>query len=685
MTHWSIRGLLPAAAILAFAAPVLAQDRGGAGIELEEIVVTARKRVERLQDVPDSITALSAAVLEERGVTGIADVLDFVPGLSIAQGQNPGTVTISARGISQVRNGEAPVAVVIDGVQLSSPNQITQELYDLERVEVLKGPQGALYGRNAIAGAINIVTREPGNDPEFSARAELANGNDRKLRLAGSGALVDDKVLVRASVGYRDFDGLIDNVTLKRKVDFQEEWTGRGRVILKPTDDFTADFRGSFSNLDAGLSYYIPLPDGRANDTSVPVQADKLGTGYRNLRDASAKLDYDTGAGTVTATTAYSSTHEYLYEDLDWLPQSILEASQDLEVEAVSQELRYTSSGSGSLRYVAGAYWLDTRRDLDTTLFANAGGAIVKLFNTPEENHNRALAGFGQVNYDVTAQMELTLALRYDADRRRQTDPRMGVTRQKTFDAWQPKASLSYKLDSAVMLYGTWAQGFRSGGFNAPNGVFAPVFKSEDANSFELGAKSELLARRLILNLSAYHVTYDNQQTFLLDANSGAQGVVNIAKATARGVEAELTARLAKGLEINASAGLIDSQIDDFNGTSLYLGNQVPYVNGWSYALGGSYGMDLPGDSTLTTRVDYTANGDLAFQVDNKDKRKAVHLVDLRLSWERGPLTLTAFAKNLFNEKYSQEFFAREFVGTATDIRWPNEPRRFGLEAVWRL
>lgn len=677
------RGLLPALAILALATPAMAQD--ATGFELEEIVVTARKRVERLQDVPDSITALSATALEERGVEGIGDVLDFVPGLSMAQGQNPGTVTISARGISQVRNGEAPVAIVIDGVQLASPNQITQELYDLERVEVLKGPQGALYGRNAIAGAINIVTREPGNDPEFSARAELANGGDRKLRLAGSGALVEDKVLVRASLGWRDFDGLIRNQTLDRKADFQEEWTGRARIILKPADDLSIDLRGSFSNLEAGAAYYVALPDGQPNNTSIPVLADVLGDGFRRLRDVSAKLDYDVGGGTITAVTAYSSTHEFFHEDLDWLPQSILEASQDLRVEAISQELRYTSDATGPLRYVVGAYWLDTDRDVRTEVFANAGGSMLKVADTPEANRNRALAGFGQLNYDVAEGTELTLAMRYDTDRRRQTDPRTGVTRQKSFDAWQPKASLSYRLDADTMAYATWAKGFRSGGFNAPSGVFAPVFRAEDASSYELGMKSEMLNRRVVLNLAAYSTKYDNQQTFLLDATTGAQGIVNIAGATARGVEAELTARIAPGLEANASASLIDSEIDNFDGTGLYKGNQVPYVNGWSYALGLSHTTDLPGGSSLTSRVDYTANGDLAFHVDNADKRSPVHLVDLRLSWETGPVTLTGYVKNLFDERYSVEFFAREFIGTARDIRWPNEPRRMGVEAAWRF
>jgi iron complex outermembrane receptor protein len=222
--------------------------------QIEAITVTARSRAENIQKVPDAITAFSASAIESRGIEGIGDVIVAVPNLSIAEGQNPGTVTMSVRGVSQVRNGEAPVAIVIDGVQLSSPNQITQELFDIQRIEVLKGPQGALYGRNAIAGAINIVTKAPTDTFEGWVSGEIANGEEYKMRATLSGPIVPGILRFRASVGYSDFDGVLTNEYLDKKVDFRDEINGRVRLIYTPTERLTVDVRGSSGDVASVLS-----------------------------------------------------------------------------------------------------------------------------------------------------------------------------------------------------------------------------------------------------------------------------------------------------------------------------------------------------------------------------------------------------------------------------------------------
>lgn len=671
-----------ALAVVAHGGPVFAQETAAAD-QIEEITVTARSRSESVQKVPDAITAFSAAAIENRGIKQIADVITAIPNLSIAEGQNPGTVTMSVRGVSQVRNGEAPVAIVIDGVQLSSPNQITQELYDVERIEVLKGPQGALYGRNAIAGAINIVTRKPTNDFEGSVTAEYANGDDIKLRATASGPIVPDVLLFRASIGYQHFDGVLTNETLNRKVDFKREVNGRGRLLYTPTDRLTIDVRGSYADLRSGLSYYVPLPDGQPNNSSIPIQADVLGHGFRKLGDASLKIDYELGGGTLTGITGYSSVKEFLYEDLDWLPQSILELSQNLKVRSISQELRYTSDSSKRLRYIAGAYFLGTHRDLDTQLYINFGPGPAPIAPTRERNKNRAWAGFGQLAFDLTPALELTAALRYDNDHRRQFDPDSGIARAHSFDSWQPKVSARYTVSDALLFYATYAKGFRSGGFNAPTAAFPPIFKAEGTTNYELGFKSSLFGRRAQVNGAIFSTDFKNQQVFLLDGGSGAQGVVNIDKVKIRGAEIDLTARPLPGFDLNAGAGFIDTDIRNFDGSGLYVGNRTPYVYRWSFNLGAQYQHRLSDDWLLRGRVDYSRKSSEYFHVDNADKQRPVELVDARLTLEHGRIELTAYVRNLFNEKYSVEFFAREFIGTAADIRWPNEPRRYGLQAKY--
>jgi iron complex outermembrane receptor protein len=653
---------------------------------LEEIVVTSRKREESLQDVPDAITTFSATAIEDAGITSVQDFVGLVPNLTLISSQNQGTVAINIRGIGQVRNGESPVAFVIDGVQISSPNQITQELYDIERIEVLKGPQGSLYGRNAIGGAINIVTKQPTNDFEHFVRLRAANGFEWKAQAGSSGPIIKDKLMYRVAASYSDFDGVIPNVTVGKDVDFSEDLNLRGHLLLYATDRLTFDLRMSYSDFDGGSSWYIPLADDMANDTTAPVQGNILGTGARELQEYALKIDYDADFATITSITAYSSTEETFFEELDWLAAPILAAEQTLDVEAWSEELRITSPSENRLRWMIGGYYLSTDRTIDTTVSLDLATSLLPVANPIDEGDNETVAGFGQASFDITPDLELTAGLRYDRDDRKQYSVGLDLLSEEVFSSWQPKVSLAYSWTDDIMTYATVAKGFRSGGFNQGSLAFPPLYRAETNWNYELGFKTQWADNRLELNGAFYWSDFDNQHVFLLDANTAAQGLVNINKTRIKGVELELRAQPLPSFFLSGGLGLQDATIRDFDGTGLYDGNQSPLVNEWSYNLSAQYNHDINGDLMLIARVDYTAKGDLAWHVDNQDRQKGHHLVDARLTLENsGGWQVTAFAKNLFNEKYTEEFFAREFVGTVTDIRWPNTPRRYGVETTFRF
>ncbi len=661
-----------------------ATDAGASA--LEEIVVTSRRREESLQDVPDAIVSFSAQAIEDAGISTFRDFSELVPNMTFVQAQNQGTNSINIRGIGQVRNGEPPVAVLFDGVQIASPNQITQELFDVERIEVLKGPQGALYGRNAIGGAINIMTREPSNEYEHTLGVKLANGRDRRIQGISSGPLVEDRLFYRIAGSWRDFDGVIRNVTLDEKVDFVEDRSVRGRLLFHATDRLSIDARLYYADFDGGAAWYIPVADGDARDTSTPVEANILGVGDRTLQEYALKVDYEADLATLTAITAYSRTEEGFFEDLDWLSDPILAAEQILDVEAWSQELRLTSPSDQTLRWMVGGYYLETDRLIDTRLFLDLVDDFLLIANPADDNRNRASAAFSQISYDLTDRLELTAALRYDRDRRRQTSLATGDTFHETFDAWQPKLSLAYGLTDDAMVYATVARGFRSGGFNQVGERFEPLYEAETTWNYELGFKTAWNRNRLQLNGAVFWTDFDNQHVFLLDAETAAQGIVNIRETRIRGAELDIRARPIPSLELTAGVGLMDAEIRDFDGTTLYRGNQSPLVNEWSYNLSVQHMLDLGGNSTLVSRIDYSAKGDLAWHVNNEEWQQTHHLVDVRLGIEFGERwRVTAFARNLFNEKYSEEFFSREFIGTVADIRWPNTPRRYGIEATLRF
>lgn len=676
-----LAGLLGSACLFGTAAE--AQETDG-----NDIVVTARQRSESLQQVPDSVTAFSARAIEEAGIRSIDDVTSLVPNISMVDAQDAGTVAINIRGIGQVRNGEAPVALVIDGVQMTSTDMIKQALFDLEQIEVLKGPQGALYGRNAIGGAINITTKRPTNDLQGRVSLDYANGNDRRVSGTVSGALVPDLLLFRLAGDYRKFDGVFNNVTLNRKVDFVEDINLRGRLLFTPTDRLTVDLRGARGDLKGGASWYIPLPDGQPNNTSIPIQNDFLGRSPRKVTDASLKVDYAFGPFTLSSISAFNNTRIDLSEDLDWTPKSILGATQLRRYESFSQEFRLASPSTQKLRWTAGAYLLDARRRVDTVVLVSPDPTASRLpasayipfpaARATEDILTKAV--YGQVNYSVTDALELTGALRYDHDARAQTNRLVpGPKREATFDEWQPKLSVKYSFSPDNMVYATAARGFRSGGFNPPNAVFPAIYRPEVADTLEFGTKNSLLDRRLTLNAAAFYMKYRNQQVFIL--NVADQGIVNVAKTDIFGFELEAQARPSRNVQFGASLGFIDTKIKDFNGTAQFRGNRVPLTYRWSYTLFGQYRVPVGGNG-IVARVDYSGKSGNYWHIDNVDKQDAVHLVNARLAWETKRYSIALYATNLLKERYTEEFFAKEFSAGASDIRYPGAPRRYGVSAT---
>ena len=339
---------LPLAAPQVRAQPVILE-----GERLEEILVTARKRDEALLDVPVAVNAFSAEEIASAGITRPQDFIALTPNMTMIQTQNQGTSFIVVRGISQARNSEPSVAVLIDGVLMANPSQFNQELYDIARIQVLKGPQGALYGRNAIGGAVIIETREPGDEIEGSVMAGYDSGPGYRVRAGVGGPLGgSDTWKFQLSGSYFDTDGYIDNPNLGEEADPFEDLSGRAKLIWEPNDAMRADLRFYMSQVDTQALYFNIVED--VNDTSLPVRVDNHGVNERDMWGTSLKLDFDLGGGTLTSITAYDELEELLTGDqFDFLPydESVLKRffgsdqaqHQWLEVEALSQEIRYTS------------------------------------------------------------------------------------------------------------------------------------------------------------------------------------------------------------------------------------------------------------------------------------------------------------------------------------------------------
>jgi iron complex outermembrane receptor protein len=506
-----------------------AADQADTSTKLEEVVVTARKRNESFQDVPIAVDAFTAQDIHAAGIENPRDFVAMVPNMTLVETQNVGNSFITIRGISQARNSEPSVAVVVDGVEETNPYEFNQELVDIKQIEVLKGPQGALYGRDAIGGAIIITTEDPSDHFEGSARAGVGNGISEKGQVAVSGPIDSNGTLrYRASVNYYNTDGYLENTYLDKKADPEEDYSARLRLLFKPADTFSADFRFLYNQVNTTAYYYvIPRSDEgnvfssfttppNSNDVTSPIQTNNRGMDHRGVTDAALKLDFNPGYGTFTATTDYNHTREIDAGDAyDFRPVATSIAyndfftfvpgarggsldesqSQFIDEKTYSQEVRFTSLKDGGFSWIAGAYIVHTDRFISTGNLVDRGDGVPAVYYTPivnptnpfatntnvtflaDSQSNNAWAVFSDFNWEITPQWEIDTAIRYDRDARENTtntpqqflpDPTAisGEVRDHTWGAAEPKATLRYKPLDDLTLYGGWSRGFRSGGFN---------------------------------------------------------------------------------------------------------------------------------------------------------------------------------------------------------------------------
>lgn len=492
---------------------------------LDEIVVIARQRNETARETPIAVAAFTADTIDKAGITGPSDFLSLTPNVSFLQTTNVGETQVHIRGVIQPRDSEPPFAYVLDGVLVPNPNAFNQEMVDIEQIEVIKGPIGSIYGRNAVGGAILVTTKKPGDEAEGQVQAgyEL-KGDEYKLSGYVGGPLVENKLFARITAAYKDRGGYYDNVTLNKKEDSFTEALVRGRVIYKATEDIELDlsvgygeidgYAFNFNNQTAGTPGFVTGVD--ITDTSIAYAGNVDSFNNQERLDIAAKLDWSSDAGTLTLTGAYHDlkenmggegavdlalfgvpfpgapapsaffTNPALYEGYG---PTLRDGTQYQErnQDDTSFELRFTSPGEDRLRYIVGAYYIDFNREVVLNRGNDLGqGAIVAaplggaanpvVAVTWTDNANDAWALFGQLAYDLTPEIEASAAIRYDKENRTSENltpaafsplPNVtGLVRKDQFSDVQPRVSLRWKATEDVSLYATYGEGFRSGGFN---------------------------------------------------------------------------------------------------------------------------------------------------------------------------------------------------------------------------
>lgn len=718
----------------AVAAPVAAPAQPAAP-QSEAIVVTGLSRQQKLQSAPVSATVFTATNIKDAHIQGVSDFIALIPNVSITQAQQAGVSFITIRGITQVRNGQSPVAVIVDGVQQMDSRQFTQDLYDVGQIEVLRGPQGDLWGRNAIGGAIVINTRQPTNTFYAHADAQFGNGADYRGKISFAGPIVKDRLFYDVNFSEHSFGGLLENVYLNKTVDRSNEYTGRGHIKAVITDDLTADFRVGFDETQGGANNYHyqsakydpsrpcfldptdpfggPAPD--ANRVSRTFCANNRGDNQRDIRNASFRLVYTQPFATFSNTLGWVKINEYI--GTDQFPYTATRGSgydgtqtQWAQNTSWEDEFRVTSRSDRRFRWMGGGYFLDTRDYLASTTGADTGKGIARISTSPlygyapnqtltyfgNSDHNQDFALFGHLSYDILKNLTAEFGYRYDWNSLNQyVNPESsggvpaGCTmsggscrRTRWFKQGQPKGTLTYHVNPNLTFFVDYGIGFRSGQFNQNGtaeaahlpGVYNTV-KPEVANTVEAGFKSQWFHNRLTLNGSFFDTRDRNSFYFLFVGSVGAQILVNINKIHLTGGELEAKYAILPGLDVFANGGYTHSSITKYTFDRADQGNWAPYIPEFTANIGVQYHHAFNRWLGFFGRFDVEAKGKQYWDPENATPRSAFNLYNLQVGVEspNRKWSATFYVNNLTDTRYNAEYVSGGFAQ-------PAEPRMLGGE-----
>ncbi|WP_075590728.1 TonB-dependent receptor [Labilibacter marinus] len=674
--------------------------RGFAGV-----VGKARKRTESVQKTPESVTALNADGIENAGITDINTFSNLVPNLKFNTAQAVGFNFITVRGIPQVRGGDAPLAFVVDGVTIPDPSLLSQELYDLALIEVVKGPQGALYGKNAIGGAINVYSKDPTNTMKNKVQLGYGNGNAKQAQFISSGAIKEDKVFYRFSSQYKESDGLLTNEFLNKKVDFNKDINLRGQIKANITDNFTLSATYQHFNIEGGAAYYSVNPTGfegfpggslnpnpkKGNNVIV---ADELGRSDMINNYGNVKMDYVFGNVKLQSITSYNKVDKSMFGDLDFLDIPLFTQSEETNTSIFNQEFRFSNTNSDArLDWSAGTFYQITKEDFYAwgTEYDEVEDEVYEYMVADITNETRTMAIFGFVDYQLTEKLTASAGFRYDMDKFSQDDYLFMTAPSRNNNEFQPKVSISYQAAPSALLYANYGRGYRTGGFNPEaTDLFNRDFEDEITDNYEFGFKTTSWDNRFIFNGSAFYTDFRNQQQYILDLNTFLSGIYNYEKSTIVGFELESRIRITNYLDVFANYGLTNAKIveggkaggenGDETDNTQYNGNKTPFVPVDNFTVGLESSFDITSDIKFNGFVNLDRTGKTYWHESNQTKHTsdAYSLLSAKLGFAYKNWDLNLWGKNLTDTQYYQEFSPGEYVGSPDDVAWRGQPLSFG-------
>jgi iron complex outermembrane receptor protein len=736
--------LLTVLAAASLPAPATAQQAAQASASspvIDEIIVSARRRGdENLQDVSIAVSAFSGETLRESGIVDFAEIAARTPSFTF-QEQIGNQQEVIVRGIGTLRltgsAAEPSVGTFIDEVYIGRRGTATPPIFDLERAEVVRGPQGTLYGKNVVGGAVNLITARPSQ--EFSGRASISYGQYDALGgqdMYGVEAYVtgglSDKVAGRLAAQYRENDGYSYNILRDEELDDNESFAVRGSLLFEPSNQLELRLTADFSHNEGGGQSRKPV-----DDPTIPGLGAALGGGLlspnprisespwsqfedRDVFGLIARADYKLQSGpTLTYLAAYRDGDFSGRYSLVGIasPPSLTDAAngQTETYEGITQDLRI-SSPDGPMRWVGGLYYLreETKvidNSIATSFLAEGGepGGIGDIldgeFIYDQTNVTTSYAVYGELNWDFAENLTLTAGARYtwddkDYDHRTECldyglepdfiiclapleDELWDITTSEDWSEFTPKLGLDWRVSVDALLYISAAKGFKGGGWQGKPGTEAAALVSYDpetAWTVEAGAKTEWAEQRVRVNLALFYTKFDDLQVEQLDDEGLTLIIDNAADAEIQGLEVEAVLAPTPALQFWFSGSYIDSEYKDFLDASGgdRSGNTLARTPEFMFNVGTSYETQVGDALLLRGRVEYSWQDDMFWGVENTVFEGSYGLLDARISLgsSDGRWQAALYGKNLTDELYSVDVIP--FLGDVFTRYSP--PRSYGLQ-----
>ncbi len=719
-------------------------------ITLEEITVTARRRDESLQSVPIAVTAFTAADLERRGISDITELAQSAPSVTLeASRATNSTLTAFIRGVGQqdpLAGFEQGVAIYLDDVYLARPQGTLLEVYDVERIEILRGPQGTLYGRNAVGGAIKYVTKRLSDEPSLSLRGSFGSYTQVDGVISASVPL-SDKVRIGGAIASLNRDGFGENIDTGAENYNKEILAFRASLEFEPSEDVFIRISGDYTDDDSNPRYGHRANPGAVGgqpvlddvfDTRAGADTNASTSGIDGNNEVKAKgiqglLEWNINENvTFKSITAYREDFTESVIDFDSLAVDDFDAAVIYDNDQFSQEFQLAYA-SEKLQGLIGFYYLDAsasnefdvvlgqlgRVAFGTELTAFTGGVV----------ETKAWSVFGEFSYDVTNELSLTLGGRYTNDKRsadilRQTFLGAPSTffgnasavaiattsdfeNSRTFKKFTPRVVLDYTFNDDVTTYVSFSKGFKAGSFDPRGANLGPGgqdvengFAPENLTTYEVGVKSTFADGRARVNIAAFYSDYEDMQVpGSLPVDTDGDGtnddfigtVTNAGKATIKGIEAEGTFLVTDNLVIRANVSILDAKIDEWllNGVNVAADRAVQNTPEFMSFLAATYTVPLS-EGDLSVTGSWSRKGSIVqFETAVPEiDQEGYSLFDASIVWtsEDGTWTAGLHGKNLADERYKTAGYNFPTLGLENNITvFFGAPRTFTFTAGYKF